>query len=80
MSDQTPTLDDLIRETVATELDGRMCSGWLLIAVGVNGDQVGAGGASYHYETMQGQPYHASVGLAHLLLGWLNTDDTEDDE
>lgn len=78
--DTSAAVDEAIRAHIADELDGRLCSGWALIGVAVNGEQVGHGGASYHYETMPGQPYHASLGLAHLLLQWLEPQETEDDE
>lgn len=79
MSDETQrALHDALRAHITDELDGRLCSGWLLIGVGVNGDQVGHGGASYHYEAMPGQPYHSSLGLAELLLRWLDPEEGDD--
>ena len=73
-------LAEALAAHVSDELGGRMCSGWLLIGSAVNGDQVGNGGASYHYETMPGQSYHASVGLAVLLERWLSPTDFGDEE
>ena len=80
MSERTKlAMDEAIRAHVSDELHGRLCSGWALIGVGVDGDQVGNGGASYHYETMPGLPYHAGLGLAELLVRWYENDDLEDE-
>lgn len=68
MSEATQAaLDQAVLAHIADAGDGAFCTGWLMIASSVTGDQLADDTTSYISETSDHLPLHAALGLAQML-------------
>lgn len=83
MSEATKeALDQALQAHIADEGEGHLVTGYALIAVGINHDNLTRESNNYFTEFADGQPYHSSVGLATYLIDVLRDGrfDEEDDD
>ena len=73
-------LDAALAAHIADEGENHILTGYALIACGMNTDNFDRESTNYFYEWADSQPFHSSIGLAHVMVDYLTAWRGEPDE